>query len=78
MLSTSLLDTEALSFLREAGAVQIGHNLTLQAQVAPFDNARSGGLVNSDTPVSEESLRETVEQAFQKVTISLMKSPALQ
>lgn len=76
VLSTSLLNIEALAFLRKAAAVQLGNN-TLQAQVLTSTEQQSLGLVNNDDVVSNTPLHQAMEEMFQKMTISLMSSSAL-
>jgi hypothetical protein len=76
VLSTSLLNTQDLSFLRKAAAVQLGNN-TLQSMIAPSNEPNSKGLVNNEDSISAVPLHMAVEQMFQKVTISLMSSAAL-
>jgi hypothetical protein len=77
VLSTSLLNISDLSFLRRAGAVQLGNN-TLQAQVLSSNDMDSKGLVTHDDVVLALTLHAAVEEIFQKVTISLMSSASLQ
>ena len=76
VLSTSLLNTPDLAFLRKAAAVQLGNN-TLQSMIAPSNEPNSKGLVNNEDSISPVPLHRAVEQMFQKVTISLMSSAAL-
>ena len=77
VLSTSLLNTQDLAFLKKAAAVQLGNN-TLQAMVGSTNEASSKGLVNNKATIAAVPLHTAVEQMFQKVTISLMSSAALQ
>lgn len=77
VLSTNLLNIEDLAFLKKAAAVQLGNN-TLQAQVLDSNEQLSIGLVNNDGAVSTTPLHTAMEEMFQRVTISLMASSALQ
>ena len=77
VLSTALLNTQELTFLRSAAAMVQG-NQTLQSQIASSNDVNSKGLVNTNDLISTQPLTKAIEEMFQNVTISLMSSGALQ
>ncbi|KAK5169089.1 uncharacterized protein LTR77_006398 [Saxophila tyrrhenica] len=78
VLSTSLLRTKELDFLRATAEVMVFGNETLQAQIADSSQPKTQGLLKDEDDVSSQPLAVAIEQMFENLTISLMSSGALQ
>lgn len=76
VLSTALLNTPELAFLRSSRNVR--DNATLQDVLTHYDNPEVRGLTNSLNEIAQPPLQQALEEMFHKIVVSLMASPALQ
>ena len=77
ILHTALLDTHELSFLQTNPSQQTVSN-ELTAILSAYNTTEVRGLKNDYHATSKLPLKEAIESLFQKATVSLMSSPALQ
>lgn len=77
ILNTALLNTPELSFLK-VNPSKLTLSTQLQTILRSYNSTEVQGLENNYDYTSQQSLQEAIEDLFQKVTISLMSSSALQ
>ena len=77
ILSTALLDTPELSFLK-VNPSDLTVSKELAAVLSSYNTTEVRGLVNRLAGTSHQTLQEAIEQMFQNATVSLMSSAALQ